>query len=238
MFTILSRAFVLYIVMVFCLRAMGKRQLGQFQPYELAMALLIAELLATPMADVSTPLLHGLIPVLIVIAVHGIIALICLKSDKARAVISGKPSVLVSGGVINEGELVRLCLSLSDLLEGVRESGILDPSDMECAVMEANGKITAFPRSEKRPATTSEMGIDTDCEGIPLALIMDGRIQTHNLKSAGMNEAFLKSLLSPFGLTEKKVYLATLSTQNTLTIQEKGGRIHKIQVNPSDRAAL
>ncbi|MBQ3079962.1 MAG: DUF421 domain-containing protein [Clostridia bacterium] len=235
MFTILIRAFLLYVLMILFIRALGKRQLGQFQPYELAMALIIAELLATPMANVSTPLLHGLIPVLAVLAIHGIIALICLKSDKARALISGKPSVLIAKGVINDKELTRLCLTLSDLLEGVRESGILNPGEVECAIMEANGKITAFPRSAYRSPNVEEMGIDAGYEGVPLALIMDGRVQENNLTVAHLTKEWLRGILSEYSLSEKAVYLAVISTKGVLSVQEKSGNTHTIQaVNPEE----
>ncbi len=237
MFTILSRALILYILMIFAIRIMGKRQLGQFQPYELAMALLIAELLATPMSDVSTPLFHGLLPVVCVVAVHGVIALICIKSDKARAFISGKPSLIMSKGVIDEKELSRLCLTLSDLLEGIRESGILDPADVECAVMEANGKITAFPRSRIRPLSAGEAGMDPGYEGVPIALIMDGRIQEHNLKSAHLSKCWLKGILSNNSLSEKAVYLATINTKGVMTVQEKNGGILQIQALGADKVA-
>lgn len=237
MFTILIRAFILYILMILAIRGMGKRQMGQFQPYEFAMALLVANLLATPMSDVSTPLLHGVVPIGALLVVHGTIALICMKSDKARAFISGKPSVIMSKGVIDQAELNRLCLTLSDLLEGIREAGILDPADVECAVMEANGVITAFPRSSRRPATTVESGVDAGYEGIPMALIMDGRVQPHNLQSAHLNENWLKAALKRESCHVKDVYLATLNTQGLMTVQKRDGTVSQIQALGADKVA-
>lgn len=228
MYTIFIRAFILYIFMIFAIRGMGKRQLGQFQPYELAVALLFADLLATPMSDVSTPLLHGILPIAALLVVHGLIALICLYSDKARAFISGKPSVIMSKGVIDETELKRLCMSLSDLLEGIREAGILDPADVECAVMEADGSVSAFPRASKRPPTAMEMGVDAGYEGVPMALVMDGRVQQNNLKSARLSEKWLRGALASAGLTPKGVYLATLNTHGVLTVQARGGEIKQL----------
>ena len=128
MFTLFLRALILYVVMIVTMRGLGKRQLGQFQPYEFAMAILLADLISTPMESVSTPLLYGILPVMALFAVHSLITLLSLKSDRVRAFVSGKPSVIISRGVINERELKRLCLSLSDLLEGLRNVGILDPS--------------------------------------------------------------------------------------------------------------
>lgn len=237
MFTILIRAFILYILMILAIRGMGKRQMGQFQPYEFAMALLVANLLATPMSDVSTPLLHGVVPIGALLTVHGTIALVCMKSDKARAFISGKPSVIVSKGVIDEAELNRLCLTLSDLLEGIREAGILDPADVECAVMEANGVITAFPRSSKRPPTTLESGINAGYEGVPMALVMDGRVQPHNLQSARLNESWLNKALQKQNCSVADVYLATLNTQGLMTVQKRDGTVKQIQALGADKVA-
>lgn len=237
MFTIFIRAILLYILMILATRFMGKRQLGQFQPYEFAMALLVANLLATPMADVSTPLLHGVIPIAALLAVHGIIALVCMRSDAARALISGKPSMIISKGVINQAEMERLCLTLSDLLEGIRQAGISDPSNVGFAVMEANGTITAFPRSSKRPPTTKEMGIDAGYEGVPLALVMDGRIQKSNLKSAQLDEAWLRATLAAHGYLPEGVFLATLTTQGTLTVQVKNGGIFQVEALDASEVA-
>ena len=216
---------------------MGKRQMGQFQPYEFAMALLVANLLATPMADVSTPLLHGVIPIAALLAVHGIIALVCMKSDAARAFISGKPSIVVSKGVINQAEMERLCLTLSDLLEGFRQAGISDPADVGFAVMEANGTITAFPRSSMRPPTTKEIGVDAGYEGVPMALVMDGHIQKSNLKSAHLDEAWLRATLAAHGCAPDNIFLATLDTQGILTVQVKNGGIFQTEALDASEVA-
>ena len=105
MFTLFLRALILYVVMIVTMRALGKRQLGQFQPYEFAMTILLADLISTPMGSVSTPLLYGILPFMALFAVHSLITLLSLKSDRVRAIVSGKPSVVISRGVINEKEL-------------------------------------------------------------------------------------------------------------------------------------
>lgn len=223
MLTLFLRALVLYVVMIVVMRGLGKRQLGQFQPYEFAMAILLADLISAPMESVSTPLLYGLLPVMALFVVHSLIALLTLRFDKLRAFVSGKPSVVISRGVIDQRELKRLCLSLSDLLEGLRGAGILDPSDVGTAVVEANGKLSAFPDAGKRAPTAREMGVDTSYEGLPLPLIMDGRIQKNNLKTAGQEEAWLHALLARRGLRAREVYLACLNTRGILVLQTRAG---------------
>lgn len=234
MLTIFFRAIVLYIVLMITMRAMGKRQLGQFQPYEFVMAMLIANLVATPMSDVSTPLLHGVLPVAALFIVHALITVLCLHSDRIRALISGKPSLIISRGIIRQQELDRLCMTLSDLLEGLRAAGILDPAEVGTAVMEANGTISAFPRASRRPPTTSEMNIDPGYEGLPMVLIMDGRIQPHNLSSACLTEEWLINTLSARNLTEKQVFLASLDTQGRMTVQDRAGTLIRFEALSAD----
>ena len=223
MFTLFLRALILYVVMIVTMRALGKRQLGQFQPYEFAMTILLADLISTPMGSVSTPLLYGILPFMALFAVHSLITLLSLKSDRVRAIVSGKPSVVISRGVINEKELKRLCLSLADLLEGLRGAGVLDPSEAGTAVVEANGKLSVFPEADKRGPTTGELGIPTDYEGLPLPLIMDGRVQGNNLKQVGEDEEWLAALLKRRGLRAQDVYLACLDTQGSLYLQTEAG---------------
>ena len=215
MLTILIRAIVLYFLLVLTMRAMGKRQLGQFQPYEFVMVMLIANLIATPISEVSTPLLHGVLPVAALYIAHALITLLCMRSDRIRAVLSGKPSLIISKGIIQQDELKRLCLTLSDLTEGLRMAGFMDPSEVGTAVMEANGTITAFPRASRRPVTTGEMNIDPGYEGMPMVLIMDGRLQVHNLSSAMLEEKWLETALNNRGLTAEGVFLLREVTRHT-----------------------
>lgn len=229
MLTIFLRAFVLYAVMLITLRGMGKHQLGQYQPYEFAMAMLIADLVSTPMSEVSTPLLHGLLPVAALFVTHGVITLLCMRFDRVRSVLSGKPCVIAADGIIDRRQLTRLCLSLSDLLEGLRTAGILDLKDLGTAIIEANGTVSAFPQSASRPPTAEEMGIATPREGLPLMLILDGRIQSNNLKTSGHQEDWLLEILNRYGLSPKAVLLASLDTMGGLRIQTMDGALITLQ---------
>lgn len=225
MFSLFLRGMILYIVMILTMRGLGKRQLGQFQPYEFAMTILLADVISAPMESVSTPLLHGLLPVAAMFVVHGVVTLWSLRSDKVRAFVSGKPAVVVSKGVINQQQLNDLCLSLSDLLEGLRGAGFLDPAEVGTAVIEANGTISAFPASTERSPKTSEMNIDPGYEGLPMILIMDGRIQPNNLSQSGHDEKWLANLLKQRGLTSEGVYLASLDTQGRMMLQLRDGGV-------------
>ena len=223
MFTLFLRAVFLYGVMILTMRALGKRQLGEFQPYELALTILLADIISGPIGSVSTPLFYGLLPVAAVVVVHGVLSIACMKSDKIRAVVSGKPTLVINRGVVDQQALDKLCLSLSDLLEGLRSAGFLDPTEVGTAVVEAKGTISAFEAAENRPPRTSEMNLSPGYEGMPLPLVMDGRVQQNNLLQAGRDEGWLRALLGGRGLAPEAAYLAVLDTQGRMTLQMKGG---------------
>ena len=229
LFTLFFRAMILYVLMILVMRGMGKGQLGQFQPYELVMAILLADIFATPMESVSTPLLSGIVPVAALFVVHGILTLLCARFDAVRAFVSGKPAILIERGEIRQDEMRRLCISLSDLTEGLRCAGILDPSEAGTAILESNGTLTAFPDAEHRPPETREMGIRTEYEGMPLMLIADGRLQKTNLKMSGLKSRALREILNARGFSEKGIYLALLDTHGRLTVTLKDGGMLRFQ---------
>jgi len=233
MFTLFFRGAVLYMAMILTMRGLGKRQLGEFQPYELAMTILLADVISAPMESVSTPLLHGLLPVAAMFTVHGIISLAGLKWDKFRSFVSGKPTLVISKGVIDRKALDRLCLNLSDLLEGLRSAGYLNPSEVCTAIVEANGSISAFPDGKNRTPRNSEINIDPGYEGLPLMLVMDGNIQKNNLARSGKTDSWLRSILSAHGLDSEDIYLAALDTSGVLTVQTKEASVKRIQAMDS-----
>ena len=228
MFSLFFRGMMLYITMILVMRALGKRQLGQFQPYEFAMTILLADVISAPMESVSTPLLHGILPVSAMFVVHGAITVLSMRSDKVRAFVSGKPSVVISQGVIDRQQLDNLCLSLSDLLEGLRGAGFLDPAEVGTAVIEANGTISAFAKPEKRPPTTEEMNVQTQNEGLPMILVMDGRVQPHNLAQTGRDERWLRRIVNV-----EDAYLASLDARGQMMIQTKRGEVKTLQAMKS-----
>lgn len=235
MFTLFLRSALLYAVLILIMRMLGKRQLGELQPYELALTILLAEIIAGPIDNVAVPLLHGLLPAAAVMAVHGVLSMLCMKSDRLRAIISGKPAVIISNGVINRQELDRLCLNLADLLEGLRCAGFLDPSEVGTAVIEANGNISAFAKSQNRPVNPKDLHLETDYEGMPLILIMNGRIQKTNLSLAGKESAWLEALLMGRSLAPGEICLASLDTQGMLFLQLADDTLMRFRaMNPAE----
>jgi uncharacterized membrane protein YcaP (DUF421 family) len=144
------RTIILYLIIVLVLRLMGKRQIGQLQPFELVIILMISELAAIPSQDTGIPLIAGLLPVLVLLLLGVTISQISLKSEKARAVICGTPTVLIDKGYILEDQLRKLRYNLSDLLEQLRVKNVPDIADVEYAILETNGQLSVIPKSMKR----------------------------------------------------------------------------------------
>ena len=208
------RAVLLYGALILTMRLLGKRQLGEFEPYELALTILLADIVSEPIGSVSTPLLYGLLPAMAVICVHGVLTALCMKSDRLRGIISGKPTVVVEGGRINGRELNRLCLSISDLLEALRSAGCGDVTDVGTAIVEANGRVSAFAGADAR---------------LPETLIADGRVQKTNLKRAGCDEKWLQNLLNGRKIAVNSVLLANLTAEGEMRMQLRDGTLMKFR---------
>ena len=223
MLTGFIRTVILFFVTTIVLRLMGKRQLAQLQPYEVVITLMISDLATQPMGDVEMPLLGGVVAILTLLLMHSLLSVLSFWSIPLRAIICGRPSVLVRNGKICEEELSRLCFDLSDLMEGIRSKGFIGLHEMGSVILETNGALSVVPAAGSRPATRDEQGKETKYDGIPLTLILDGKLQKRTLTIAGRDEAWLRELLAMHGIEQTKhVLIALLNTQGTLLVQEKG----------------
>ncbi|AEF93840.1 protein of unknown function DUF421 [Desulfotomaculum nigrificans CO-1-SRB] len=216
------RTLILFVLVVMALRLMGKRQIGQLQPYELVVIIMISELAAIPMENTGFPLLAGIIPILTLLLVEISISYLSLKSEKLRGFVCGRPSVLIENGKIVEHELTRLRYNINDLLEQLRSKNIPNIADVEFAILETSGDISVIPKSQKRPLNPADLNLPTKYEGIPMTLIIDGYVLQDNLSKINLDENWLKSELSKFGINDlKKVFFASLDTEGKLFYQLK-----------------
>ncbi len=232
MLTGFIRTIILFFVTTSVLRLMGKRQLAQLQPYEVVITLMISDLATQPMGDVEIPLLGGVVAILTLLLLHSLLSFLSFWSMPLRTIICGRPSVLVRNGRICEEELQRLCFDLSDLMEGIRSQGLIGLQETGSVVLETNGSLSVFPASENRPVTRGEQGMSKRYDGIPLTLILDGKLQTRTLALAGRSPDWLHRLLNERGVKQDSdVLVALLDTQGKLLVQEKGkdGRLLHIE---------
>ncbi|MBQ7785058.1 MAG: DUF421 domain-containing protein [Clostridia bacterium] len=223
MLTGFLRTVILFFVTTIVLRLMGKRQLAELQPYEVVITLMISDLATQPMGDVEIPLLGGVVAILTLLLMHSLLSALSFWSIRLRAMICGRPSVLVRNGRICEDELSRLCFDLSDLMEGIRSQGLMGLHEAGSVILETNGSLSVFPSAENRPPTRGEQNMKKVYEGIPLTLILDGEIQERTLTLARRDKTWLLEILKAQGIKrEKDVLVALLNTQGILLVQEKG----------------
>lgn len=224
MLVVFIRTLILYSVVVVVMRLMGKRQIGQLQPFELVVAIMISELAAVPMQNTGIPLVNGVIPIITLLIVQTLFSFISLKSLKARAIICGKPTILVENGKIIEENLRKEMYTLNDLQEHLRIKNIPNIADVEFAILETNGQLSVIPKSQKRPINPEDLEIPTKYEGLTLDLIIDGNIISKNLAKAKLDINWLKSELKKFEIFDiDKVLYASLDSDGNLYYQEKKG---------------
>ena len=222
MLVVFARTLILYAVVVVVMRIMGKRQIGQLQPFELVVAIMISELAAVPMQNTGVPLINGIIPILTLLISQIIMSFVSLKSSSARAIICGKPSILIENGKLNESVLRNEMYTLNDLLEQLRSKDISNIGDVEFAILETNGQLSVIPKSQKRPLSPQDLNIQTKYEGLPLDLVIDGNINHKNLIKANLDDNWLREELKKFGIEEiKEVLFASIDSDGNLYYQKR-----------------
>lgn len=222
MFIVAIRTLILYILVIVALRLMGKREIGQLQPFDLVVLLMISDLAAIPSESVGIPLIAGIIPILVLVLTSILLSYIELKSERARGILNGTPSILIERGKIIEQELIRNRLPLTDLVEELRMKSIPNIADVEFAVLETNGQISILPKSLKRPVTPEDLKLKPGYEGLPIVLIMDGKLNPANLAHASKDQTWLEGEIKKSKLKGiEEVLFASLDSSGNLFLQEK-----------------
>lgn len=220
MFIVLIRTIILYFIVVAAMRLMGKRQIGELQPFELVIAIMISELASLPMQDTRIPLLHGIIPIVTLLVLQVSLSILQLKSEKARYVICGKPSIIIRQGKIDIKQMKEQRLNITDLLEELRLQGYYDIEEIQYAILETNGKLSIIPKTELSPVTKQDMNIQTSQDELPVPLILDGKIHYHNLRAINQNIAWLENQLQENNIpSAEKVFVALLDSKNKFFYQ-------------------
>lgn len=225
MFNLMIKTVIIYALIILAMRLMGKKEVGQLQPYELVITILIAEIASTPMDTPGTPLWMGLLPALMLLVIYYFISFLTLKSEKMRTLICGQPSILVYNGKINVREFRKLNYNINDLLEQSRVSGISNISDIHYALLETNGSISVFPYAAKQPLTPEQMDMEIEEHDICTTLVTNGHIHTKGLAHFHLEEDELKKIFHTCGFSKtRRILYAALSEDKVLQIQDMDGR--------------
>ena len=213
------RAIILYIVVLIVMRLMGKREIGQLQPFELAISIMIADLAATPMAEEGVPITNGIMPILGLLVMHLIISMVNIKSTKAREIICGKPSMLIFRGKVDEKVLKRERFTINELEERLRDNNIFSIGDVEYAILETSGQVTVIPKPNKRATTPEDFNMEPKYEGIPYDLVVDGKVMYKNLEKIGKNYVWLQKQTEKFGIKPEEALIVTIDGDNQFFCQ-------------------
>ena len=220
--TIVWKTVVLYLVVIVAMRLMGKRQIGELQPFEFAVALMISALAAFPLTVSNKGIWDGIAPISILVITQFMVSLLAVKSVRARGWICGRPRIVIMNGNLQEKNLRKELYTINDLLEQLRIAGIQNISDVEHGILETNGQLSLVVKSQKRPLTPEDLGIDTKYEGLSVDLIVDGRIHEKNLNLVKLDIPWLKKQLREKGWPNPDdIFYASLDTQGNFYFQPK-----------------
>ena len=180
-FTLICRSLILYILILFLVRLMGKRQLGEMQPFELVITLIIADLATIPMAETALPLLQGIIPLLTLVCIHYLICMLSRKSLTFRKLFNGKPIILLDPNGINYENLKKVNMNFNDLMEGIHTAGYFNLEELLYVILQTNGSMTVVNRSAFSPVTANDLQIKKENASLPIILITKGKIMKENM---------------------------------------------------------
>lgn len=222
MFIVLIRTAILYALVVIIMRLMGKRQIGELQPFELVIAIMISDLASLPMQDTRLPLLHGIIPIITMLMLQILLSEIQLKSEKARKIIDGTPSILIRQGKINIKQLRNQRMSINDLMVGLRLQGYLNIDDIEYAILETDGQISIIPKEPYSPLVKQDLNINSKQSELSTCFIMDGKINIKNLQAANKTLSWLKNRMEENNISDAKdVFIAFTNSRGDFVFQLK-----------------
>ena len=221
MATIFIKTIIISLFVLLAVRLMGKREIGQLQPVELVVIIIIADVASTPMEEVGTPILQGIIPIFALVVGQLILSYLNIKSVFFHKLISGKASVLISKGKINEENLKKQRYTIDGLIEQMRVTGYADIKDVEYAILETSGQISVIPKQDKNNVTVGDMNIKTEYVGYPRIIIMDGVLYKNNLKILGYDDVWLKKKLEANNSNVEDTFLLTSDESGKTYFQKK-----------------
>jgi len=221
MINIVIRVLILYILVLITMRLMGKREIGQMQPFELVVAIMIADLAAVPMGDTGIPITNGIIPILVLLLIQLIISIINLKSIKGRSIICGLPSILIYRGRIDEKVMKKEKFTINELQERLRQNNVFNIGDVEYAILETSGELSVIQKPEKRNTIPEDFGITPEYEGIPYDLVIDGKVMYENLKAIGRDYNWLLKQTEKFKIKPEDALVVTFDGKGQIYCQEK-----------------
>jgi len=211
---------------------MGKRQLGEMQPFELVITLIIADLATIPMAETALPLIQGVIPLITLVCIHYLICLLSRKSVNFRRLFSGKPVILLDPQGINYENMKKVNMNFNDLLEGIHSAGYFNLEELLYVILQTNGTMTIINRAPFAPLTANDMNIKKENATLPMIIVSKGKIMNENMQLAQINEHFLTKQIKKVGIKSiKDIMILTINNNGKIYVQPKQGKFEVIETN-------
>lgn len=215
------RTAILYFMVVLALRTMGKRQIGDMQPNELVITIFISQLASMPIEDREQPILGGILAILLLIVIEITLSYISMKSNAIRGVLNGKSAALIKDGVIDQKLMQRMRITVTDLTEMLRQQQVFHIEEVSWAILETNGTLSVLLKPQFRPATTKDVGVKTTYDGMPSAVICDGKTMKESLKLLDISEEYLNKFLQDKRIKKENVLLLILDKAGGKYVVEK-----------------
>ena len=216
------RTVILYSVLIAVIRLMGKRQLGEMEPMEFVVTMLLANLAAVPMQETGIPLLSGLVPILVVLSMELLLSVLVYHSVGARKLLCGKPVILMENGRLLQKNLKKTRITPDELTEFLRMEGVVDLSSVKYAILETGGQISVLPYAKGKPANAKAAGVRVEDTPLPVTVISDGQVLEENLPRLGKDRGWVAAVLTNYGCTVRDVYLLTAEPSGKLYFCRKG----------------
>lgn len=217
----LLRTVILYIVVIAALRLMGKRQIGDMQPGELVITILISELASMPIQDTSQPMTQGVLAIFTLVIMEVLISFISMKCAPLRRLINGHSAILIKDGVIDQRLMKAMRVTVSDLLEVLRGQNVFDISQVSYAILETNGQISILLKSGSQPVTREDLGVKSDDDDMPIPVVSDGKIVENSLTLSRLSREDVQNEASRRGIKIKQIFLMTVNSEGKFYIVKK-----------------
>jgi len=230
MLVVFIRVLIIYITVLVFLRLMGKRQIGEMQPYEVVITLIIADLATLPMSDTNIPLLHGILPLAILVLLHYLITLLTRKSAKIRRIVSGKPVVVIGPNGLEYQAFKSLNITIDDIIEMLRQNGYYSFDQIAYAIIETNGKISVIPKSACAPATAQDVNVKNEEPVMPNIIISDGKMMKNQMQQAKVDVKILSQMLKHLNINSvKDVIIFSVDENGKVYYQTKQTKAHTVE---------
>ena len=230
-YTLIVRSIIIYLLVFWLIRIMGKRQLGEMQPFEFVITLIIADLATIPMAETALPLVHGIIPIITLALLHFVLTFLSMNSLYFRKLINGKPIIVVNPNGVDYNSLKKLNMNFNDLMEGMRGCGYFNLEEVLYAIVQTNGTMVILPRSSYAPLNANAIKLEVEQSSLPIILVSEGKLVKENLNLAKISEDFIFEQYKKQNLNKNDVIFVSINTLGKMYIQPKSGSFVVVETN-------